>query len=698
MTGNRFAPQVSFVIPAFNAAGTIVETFASLLAQTVSDWEAVIVDDGSRDRTAAIARGAGLRDPRFRLARQRNAGASVARNHGLQLARGRFVAFLDADDWIDPEFLETLLPLADNGRAIAYCAYRRVLPSGRAGPVDWCPELAEDAYRVLVERCEPAIHCVLAERQLVLDVGGFDPSLRTCEDWDLWLRLARTGIPFCGTPRPLASYRMRAASLSAERPGNGDDAVRVHRLALRADPRVPNPAPHLAQGWSASPEQRLTDAVRAAARRVLEGGTVRPNWLPDALGPDWRSDVLAEPEAIFAAVRTIAHRPSEAARVVGRLVDAARVLDPWVGDVIEDEWDFARLKENDPAHPARVGRWFSVPVDPADLPDGVEPPEGCDAVLLRIDGLDPAIRDIALPAPDRVDREAIAAALFAAVGASRLVRPVRPWRRPRLLAATAGDAARLAKRRGREALADRGLAHALLGTLARRLVARGLGLDVGPLQAGAVGNVPVLLVDRVVGGCAPLLDPTIGTDQLRDLFALLEAEGYEAIGLATFLAARRGEGDLPERPVLLAFAHADSFHAHEVGALLPPPLAVAEMMFTPAQVASSLPTLVSAAAPGVRFGCGLHAARLPVGVRAALDEAQYWRGRLATLCDGGPVAAISDRQGLADAVLLAAGFDAILSPGSAQARVEHPAPVLPAIECSGSEALGNAIECLRPAA
>jgi glycosyltransferase involved in cell wall biosynthesis len=102
-------PSVSAIIPARDAEATLGQTLDSLLAQTVPDWEAVVVDDGSVDGTAEVALAYAARDPRVRLLRARAGGAAAARNAGLALARGRRLLFLDADDWVAPAHLERLL-------------------------------------------------------------------------------------------------------------------------------------------------------------------------------------------------------------------------------------------------------------------------------------------------------------------------------------------------------------------------------------------------------------------------------------------------------------------------------------------------------------------------------------------------------------------------------------------------------------
>ena len=112
-------PQVTVVIPAYNAEKYIEETFDSLRAQTLTDWEALIVDDGSTDATAQIAEKASHADARFRLLRQENAGVSAARNHGLSEAQGTYILFLDSDDTLTADSLRAFCGTLDRTGADA---------------------------------------------------------------------------------------------------------------------------------------------------------------------------------------------------------------------------------------------------------------------------------------------------------------------------------------------------------------------------------------------------------------------------------------------------------------------------------------------------------------------------------------------------------------------------------------------------
>src|SRR6266508_5717575 len=100
--------RVSVIIPAHNAAATIAETLDSLCAQTYTDWEAIVVDDGSSDATASVVESYAARDARIQLIRQPQAGVSEARNAGVRLARFDWLLFHDFDDWILPEYVDRM--------------------------------------------------------------------------------------------------------------------------------------------------------------------------------------------------------------------------------------------------------------------------------------------------------------------------------------------------------------------------------------------------------------------------------------------------------------------------------------------------------------------------------------------------------------------------------------------------------------
>ncbi len=231
------APRTSVVIPARNADTTLSQTLDSLLAQSDPDWEAIIIDDASTDGTAALIADYVQRDARFATLPGSGHGASGARNTGLSHARGRRLLFLDSDDWIDARFLEVMNAALDGepGAAAAYCAYRRVMPDGGLGPVCRNPEIALAPVAAFARSCATAIHAIVIERDVVTRTGGFDPALRTCEDWDLWQRAAKLGGSWVYVDAPMSYYRASAHSLSADVGQMLDDARRVIAQGFSTD-------------------------------------------------------------------------------------------------------------------------------------------------------------------------------------------------------------------------------------------------------------------------------------------------------------------------------------------------------------------------------------------------------------------------------------------------------------------------------
>ena len=185
--------QVSIVIPAYNAAETLDDALASVHAQSVRTWEAVVVDDGSTDDTARVAERWAARDGRIRLVRQPNSGPSAARNSGIRAASYGWLVFLDADDWLAPDFLKRMLrPLRRNPRLDGvFCGAADVTHDGEEG-APWFPPPRDELFRVTALHCPCAIHAAIMRRTLIEGVGLFDTSLIASEDWDLWQRLART--------------------------------------------------------------------------------------------------------------------------------------------------------------------------------------------------------------------------------------------------------------------------------------------------------------------------------------------------------------------------------------------------------------------------------------------------------------------------------------------------------------------------
>lgn len=275
----------------------------SLFAQTEPSFEAIVVDDGSHDGTAEVARRYAMRDERVTLLRTDARGVSAARNTAIAEARGEWLLFLDADDSLEPRALELLLAEARSPRRpdVVACGWARVGPDGRSfSEHRWGEDEDEDAFTVFAYTCAVAIHSCLVRRDLVVRVGGFDESLVTCEDWDLWQRIARTGASFAGLDECLAPYSVRPGTASSRGRQLLVDALKVIGRGHSPDPRVADPDPRYVLGRDREllAGTRLACACYAAGLVIGAGGD--PRALLDELGDDADPDL--DPETVASCV------------------------------------------------------------------------------------------------------------------------------------------------------------------------------------------------------------------------------------------------------------------------------------------------------------------------------------------------------------------------------------------------------------
>jgi glycosyltransferase involved in cell wall biosynthesis len=201
-------------------------------AQTARDLEVIVVDDGSGDATAELARSFA----EVRLLRQANAGVSAARNRGIAAARGRFVALLDADDLWRPAKLERqLAALRERPGAVCYTSLSLVDAAGRpSAGLDWQAEPVVSLETLLFRNgVAGGASSVVCEAGAIPAAGGFDPALSLCADWDLWIRLALRHA-FVHVPEPLTVYRRHAGNMSRSAALLERDTLRMLRKAFAA--------------------------------------------------------------------------------------------------------------------------------------------------------------------------------------------------------------------------------------------------------------------------------------------------------------------------------------------------------------------------------------------------------------------------------------------------------------------------------
>jgi teichuronic acid biosynthesis glycosyltransferase TuaG len=235
-------PQsVSVIMPAYNAAGTIARALASVAGQTVKPAEVIVVDDGSKDGTAVEARKCESMFSQSRLivVEQPNRGAGAARNRAIAEAHSSYLAFLDADDEWLPRKLEVSLDRI-SGRLLILVAHNGLLvDNGTRKTVDIALRYrtaAVDPLHGLYRRGFISTSSVVARREAVVAAGGFDESLRTGQDFDLWLKmLCAPGTPFEVFEDELTLYHVSPSGITANTTQRLEDTLVI---AVKHAPRL----------------------------------------------------------------------------------------------------------------------------------------------------------------------------------------------------------------------------------------------------------------------------------------------------------------------------------------------------------------------------------------------------------------------------------------------------------------------------
>lgn len=206
MSEQQPSSMISIIMPCLNGARHVQAAIDSVLAQTFNNFELIVVDNGSTDRTPEILEA--IIDPRLRLLSLPERGVSRARNLGLQEARGAFIAFLDSDDTWSTEFLEKMYTaLAANPDAVlAYCGWQNLgLPGPRGEPFVPPDYENPDKAAAMLEGCRWPIHACLTRHTAIIEAGGFNTRLIIAEDYLLWMEVSVIGPIIC-VPEVLAQY------------------------------------------------------------------------------------------------------------------------------------------------------------------------------------------------------------------------------------------------------------------------------------------------------------------------------------------------------------------------------------------------------------------------------------------------------------------------------------------------------------
>ena len=275
---------MSVITPCFQQGHFLAEAVQSVLDQTMSHLECIVVNDGSPDRTREIAARFARRDPRVQYVEQPNRGVGAARNCGLGKARGQFIQFLDADDILAPEKLRLQVDaLCGQERwAIAYSDYRfcprddtsQTIPATEKVRPRFVMQrpLWDMASRWETQLSIP-IHCFLFDASLFREGRiAFDESLATHEDWDCWMRILALDPIVLHTPGELAVYRRHSQSMTNNRPlmwRGFARAIRNQRRRLIHDPVLQELLLEKLVEIAGIYQEDRQEAGNAAARRAV---------------------------------------------------------------------------------------------------------------------------------------------------------------------------------------------------------------------------------------------------------------------------------------------------------------------------------------------------------------------------------------------------------------------------------------------
>jgi glycosyltransferase involved in cell wall biosynthesis len=254
-------PLISVIIPVYNGEKTIQETIESVLNQTLTDFELLVINDGSEDSTLEIVER--IQDSRLKVFSYPNAGQATSRNRGIALASGEYISFIDADDLWTPDKLEAQLKvLQDNPQAaVAYSWTKCIDEFGQLSRRGSHISVTGDVYGqlLLIDFIENGSNPLIRAWALK-EVGSFDESLSAAEDWDMWLRLAAY-YSFVCVPSPQILYRQSANSWSANVLRQGAGSLQVMERAF-------NQAPESLQYLK---QKSLANIYKGLTFKMLEG-------------------------------------------------------------------------------------------------------------------------------------------------------------------------------------------------------------------------------------------------------------------------------------------------------------------------------------------------------------------------------------------------------------------------------------------
>ena len=225
----------SIITPCYNGEAYIKETIESVVSQTYTDWEMLIVDDGSTDRSADLIRLSAEKDKRIRLLTQENRGSAAARNHGLKMAKGQYIALLDADDIWLPEFLEKQIQfMKDKNAVCVYCSYGRINRQSEdiLSPVRARARITADMMVMNRIGCLSGLYDCSKYGKIYLREEL--KSIR--DDYAYWMDIVRLENAAYGNPEVLAKYRVLSDSVTGKKTKLIWKQYQFYRTYLKQNP------------------------------------------------------------------------------------------------------------------------------------------------------------------------------------------------------------------------------------------------------------------------------------------------------------------------------------------------------------------------------------------------------------------------------------------------------------------------------
>lgn len=292
MEKRNVTPRVSVILPVYNSSSYLEQAVDSLLKQSFGDFELLAVDDGSTDSSRSILEQASERDPRVRVLSQQNGGVALALNAGIKVAKGEFIARMDADDISLPDRFSLQVSFLEMHPCVVAIGGQIVLvdPEGR----ELCPmpmpkdHLSIDEFHLnnfTSALCHPA---TMIRKDALVDIGGYDPKFLTAQDLDLWLRLAEVG-QLSNLESVVLHYRQHPTSIGYERQHeqrqSGRNAVlnAMKRRSLKSKSLPKDPEKHSSSvferwGWWALGAGNVSTARLYARKALLARPTSALAW------------------------------------------------------------------------------------------------------------------------------------------------------------------------------------------------------------------------------------------------------------------------------------------------------------------------------------------------------------------------------------------------------------------------------------